>query len=400
MNQNLKRNIPLDYIFTFFMNFNLTHALWMIWLSLKGLSLVELGMLEGLFHLTSFTMEVPTGVIADLWGRKQSRLIGRILFFISLIILWTGNSIVIQSIGFILTALSYNLESGAGEALLYDSLKNINEEEKFKKVKGRSELILQSSMILAYLSGGYLATINYNIVFSVTLFSVFLSILSIAFMEEPIIERESKQIASSNFIKRTADSILNQTKESLQVIKKEPRIAFLIIYSESIFVFEATIYFYLQTWWKFNGYSEFYMGIVFSILSLVAGFSALAAPKLEKKIELNRLFYLIPVLLLISLWGTALTDYKALFFIVNGLFEGFLIVIVSDSINKMVPSGYRATVLSYQSMMFSLLMIIVFPIVGFIGDKFTLDTAFIIISLLASIIFMLYVFLGRKLKRG
>jgi hypothetical protein len=72
MKTSLSRNIGLDYSFTFLSNLNLLHALWMIYLSLKGFSLLELGLLEGIFHITSFLMEVPTGAVADLWGRRGS----------------------------------------------------------------------------------------------------------------------------------------------------------------------------------------------------------------------------------------------------------------------------------------------------------------------------------------
>lgn len=41
----------------------------MIYLAGKGMSLTQLGLLETIFHITSFTMEVPTGAVADIFGR-------------------------------------------------------------------------------------------------------------------------------------------------------------------------------------------------------------------------------------------------------------------------------------------------------------------------------------------
>ncbi len=54
------------------------------------MSLMQLGLLESIFHVTSFLMEIPTGVVADLFGRRMSRLIGRLLSVISLVLILLG----------------------------------------------------------------------------------------------------------------------------------------------------------------------------------------------------------------------------------------------------------------------------------------------------------------------
>ena len=76
-----------NYLFTLLQNIDLTRGIWMIYLASKGMSLTQLGVLETIFHLTSFTMEVPTGAVADLFGRKISRIIGRAFSLISVVLL-------------------------------------------------------------------------------------------------------------------------------------------------------------------------------------------------------------------------------------------------------------------------------------------------------------------------
>ncbi|MDC7238903.1 MAG: MFS transporter [Spirochaetales bacterium] len=391
MNRKIGRNIGLDYSFTFMNNLNLLHALWMIWLALNGFSLLELGILEGVFHLTSFLMEVPTGAVADLWGRKQSRVLGRIFFLGSLLFLWFSDSLFFQALGFVLTAISYNLESGAGEALVYDSLAHLKREDEFTGIRGKKELIFQMASIIAFLAGGYLAVKSYSIVFGAALAIGVLSVLNALLMEEPPIERSGERVEGGIF-RKIGLSLFNQTRDSLLVIRKEPRIAYLILFSEGIFVFATTQYFYLQTWWKFEGYSEFYMGIVFAIQCLLAGMSAVAAPVLDRRFGALRLMKITPLLLLLSLWGCALFHLKAPFFILTGLFEGVLIVSISNYINALIPGEYRATILSYQSMVFSFLMILIFPVTGWVGDLHSLDLSFYVIAVTASAVYLLYRF--------
>lgn len=90
MNSNinkLHRNIRLDYFFTFINNLNMSSSIWVLYLAYRGMNLLEIGLLEGLFHITSTICEVPSGAIADLWGRKNTLIGGRIYIAISCIIM-------------------------------------------------------------------------------------------------------------------------------------------------------------------------------------------------------------------------------------------------------------------------------------------------------------------------
>ncbi len=216
----LKNNIINNYIFIFISSLNLTHGLWMIYLATKGMSLAQLGILEGIFHITSFLMEVPTGLVADIFGRKISRIIGRILALISIAILILANSFLFFAISFIFIALSYNLESGAGDALVYDSLKQLNIEKDYMKVAGRQEISYQLGQVVCFILGGYLATINYNYVFYLTMFFILITIIQSFSFFEPKIEKDSIEN------KKLKTILSNQVKQSINVIKENKKIGF------------------------------------------------------------------------------------------------------------------------------------------------------------------------------
>lgn len=65
MKNKIGRNITLEYIFRFIGNFSITEVIWVLYLAHKGLSLTEIGILEGIFHVTSLLSEVPSGALAD-----------------------------------------------------------------------------------------------------------------------------------------------------------------------------------------------------------------------------------------------------------------------------------------------------------------------------------------------
>lgn len=380
-----ERNIGKEYVFTAFFNLDLTRGLWMIYLAMRGFSLVELGILESAFHVTSFLMEIPTGAVADMWSRKASRIIGRVFYLISLLILFLSQSFIVQLSGFIICAIGYNLESGAGEALLYDSLHKEVKDKKYMAIAGRKEFVLQSASIIALIVGGYLATKSYNIVFILSIIVVIFSLITAFTFKEPVIEKERS--ISGGILTRLKD----QTVQSFLVIKKRRQIAFYIIFSELIFTFTVSLFFYLQNFWKGEGFSEFQIGLIFAIASLMTGLTGLAAHKIEKKLGGEQgLVRIIPLFLILSLWGIAVSPIKFPFYLLIGLMEGVLFVAISDYINRLIPSEYRATVLSFQSMVFSFFMIVLFPVIGLIGDNFGLIRAFITISAAGTIIALLY----------
>jgi MFS family permease len=361
----LKKNIKKNYIYTLLQNIDLTRGIWMIYLASKGMSLTQLGLLETIFHITSFFMEVPTGAVADIFGRKISRICGRVLSLISVIILLAADSFLWFAISFVFTALSYNLESGAGDALLYDSLKEIGEEDKYMKISGNKEVFYQVAGIISFLVGGYMATKSYGIAFTLTIIVAALALLQSFSFNEPSISRKREMEKKGNVF-------VNQIKESISVVRKNPRIGALIVFTEIIITFCTCIFYYLQNFLKGNGYNEAAIGVIYAAAYLVSALTAPQVHKIEKVIKEQGILLVVPLVTVACLWGIALSTYHFIFFIVLMITEEIVYVAMNDYINKMIPSENRATILSFASMVFSFFMITVFPFVGMLGDRYSL----------------------------
>jgi MFS family permease len=396
-NIKLKRNVFKNYIFTLLSSLDFTRGIWMIYLASKGMSLTQLGLLETIFHITSFAMEVPTGAIADIFGRKISRIAGRVFSLISVILLLVANSFIWYAIAFVFTALSYNLESGAGDALIYDSLKEIGEEDRYMKISGNKEVFYQTAGIISFLIGGYLAVRSYNIAFVLTIITGIITIVQSFTFKEPSIGKVCPTEEKENIF-------IKQLKDSVKVIVKNPRIIFLIVFLEVIMVFCTCIFFYLQNYLKGNGYNEAAIGIIYALSSLAAALSAPMVHKIEKRIKEQGILIIIPIITIACIWGIALSQYHYIFFIILMLTESVIFVATSDYINKMIPSENRATILSFTSMVFSFFMITLFPLIGFIGDKYSLITAFKWLGVLGSLFVVLNSFMlisnGRRRKES
>lgn len=382
-----RRNIPLSYGFTALMNLSFTHGLWMMYLASKGFSLVQLGLLEAIFHVTSFLMEVPTGSVADIWGRKVSRLSGRLFGALSLAIMFLAPTFPLQVLGFICSALGYNLESGAGDALLYDSLLLDGQESSYLRVKGLDELLYQSCSVVAFLVGGLLATLDYSYAFSLTILTNLLAFLLALFFKEPEIEKEPRSGLFSGIL----NSLKSQIFSSVKVFRETPRIAFLIVFSESLFAFMISLFFYLQNFWTDQGYLPDAIGYAYAAHAMLAAFFSFNAHRIERKINEKGILVACPIFLALCLWGIALTPYTMAFYVILGCMEGLLAPTISSYLNKLIPSRFRATILSFQSMAYSLFMIMIFPLVGLIGSTHSLLLSFTLMAIAATLLVFAYI---------
>ncbi|GAB6108225.1 MFS transporter [Fusibacter bizertensis] len=378
-NNNIEKNIKRNYTFTFLQTIDLTRGIWMIYLATKGMSLTQLGLLEMIFHITSFSMEVPTGAVADLYGRKASRILGRALSVISVIILFSANSFLWFAVSFVIVALSYNMESGAGDALVYDSLKTIGNENEYMRVSGNKEMVFQVANVFSFLLGGYLATRSYNWAFGVTILMGVLSMIYAFKFVEP-------QMGKKNLLGTKRNHFATQLKESFNILRGHKRLTFLILFSQFLMSFTTTIFFYLQNYMKSDGYNEAFIGAVYAISSLGGAILATQVFKIEAIIKEKGILLLMPIVTAISTWGIALSQFHYAFYIPISLAEGMIFVAIGDYINKVIPSENRATILSMSSMIFSFYMITLFPLIGWLGDQYSLKGAFLFMAILGSVL--------------
>ncbi len=389
MKMNYKKNIKLDYLHTLVRNINLTHGIWLLFLAYKGFSLFQIGIFETVFHITSLTMEVPTGMIADILGRKFSRILGILSYIIYLLIMIFSANFVVIIIGFIFCGLGFTLESGSGEALVYDSLILMKKEDTYIKVNGNKEVIYQIGSGIGLLVGGYIAVTNFNLTFELTILFYLIALAVISMMKEtPMKEKPSR--------KSFKETLYEHYVKSTKVVFKNKRLLYLIIIGAVVAAPITSIFFYFQNYLFKLGYTAFTIGILLALHSLFAAFGGIMAYKLEKKYRERKILYFIPLFMLISFWLVLVDEIIFVPFVLLGFFDSIFYVVLLDYINKLTPSETRATVLSFSGLAFSIVMILVFPIIGLLGDYYGLKFSFLILAIIVTII---YLFLLRVLSK-
>jgi MFS family permease len=367
----IERNIAKNYLYTFLMGTSLSEAIWMLYLASRGMSLVQIGLIESVFHGTSLLMEVPTGIVADRFGRKTSRLLGRLMAMIGSILMISSSSFWGFVLAFVFIALSYNLESGAGDALVYDSLVQCGKQDRYTRVKGRQEVAWQAAQIVSLVASGVVATFDYTLAYLLTLGIQGISLAFSFTFEEP-------KIGAAGTRDRTS-GIVRHIVGSFRVLRDNRGIIVYILFIEGFSLFCTTLHFYFQSFLKFRGYVEWQIGIVLALSSLAGMLGAANAHRLEQRLGKRRLVSFSPFVALAAFALIAFTGLEIPAMILRAGVEGVLFVSFSDSINRLIPSEHRATLLSFEAMSFSVMMIVFFPTIGAVADRAGFKTAFAVI---------------------
>ena len=359
------------------------------------MSLVEIGLLESIYHITGVLFELPTGVIADVYGKKFSVITGRIVSIVSCILMIISDSFLGFAIAFSLSSASMNLNSGAAEALVYDSLKELGEEEKYKKIWGNLAFAMSVAQGMAVLLGGILADIKFLYAYILgTIIQIGALIAAYSFSEPPIQKDKEK---NENQEKQQGNLIVNQLVTSIKVLKVRRLVLYLILFSSLVASLQTTVFFYSQQYFSDMSYSKTEIAIICALSSLIEAISSKYAYRIEKLLKLNGTLISIAVVNILSLIGLAfIKNLSIAFFLVTSITGGLAFTIFSDYINSRIPSEYRATILSFDSLCFSAFMIGVFPLFGMLAEKIGFSITFGIIALLYIPAMM---FLMLKLKK-
>lgn len=80
---NIKKQISKLYLVTSIGYFQIAGASWVALLAMRGFSLLEIGMLESIFHIVSCLFEIPSGVAADVFGRKKTMVLSQLASLLS-----------------------------------------------------------------------------------------------------------------------------------------------------------------------------------------------------------------------------------------------------------------------------------------------------------------------------
>lgn len=371
LNNRLTKNIRLDYLSTFITNLNMQSTIWVLYLAYHGLSLAQIGLVEGIYHATSIVCEIPSGAVADLLGRKRSMLLSKLCIMVSCLIMLFARSFWSFALSFVIQALGNNFNSGSEEALVYDSMKYLGREHEYMRVNGRLNFLIEVAQGIATVMGGILAERSFYWCYGACLVITVLTVLPVVGMTEPPYtdgRRERMGIGTM---------VAEHFRTSFAILKSDRRIRKVIVYYSAIFAMETMFFFYSQQYYSELGYNKVEISLIMLIHGILACAGAVLSEKVFERVG-RRMGSVAAVAIALSMlcYGFQNIVLSVAVFAVTGFCNALLYPVQSAQLNSLIPSEQRATLISVSSMSFSIGMILLFPLAGALADRLGLPGVF------------------------
>ena len=366
-----------------------------------GMSFLSIGTLFSLREIATNILEIPTGVIADSYGRRKSMISAFSAYLISFCLFYFFNHFYIYAFAMILFAAGEAFRSGTHKAMILEYLRIKGWEDWKVEYYGHTRSVSQfGSAISSLIAIAIVFSANsYRPVFLMSMipyvFGLLLMFTYPKYLDGEILKLKGKWGGNIKrrfgatlvefkgmFINREAmkaifnssvfDGFFKSSKDYLQPILKAQALA-------------LPIFLYLAKKQRI----AVVVGIVYFFLYILTSLASRNAGRFVNKIKsltlaINLTYIVGGVLLLISgisasfnLPSIAVLVF-VLFYITQNLRRPMNVGYISDNIShKTMASG-----LSVESQIKTILMAILAPVIGLLADRFGVGVALIIVAIL------------------
>ena len=337
-------------------------SIWVLLLAVRGYSLVEIGLAEALFHGVSLCCELPSGLLADVLGRKRTLLASQAMFLISALLMTAFDSRAGVYLSMGASALAFNLDSGTREAITYESMLQVGREADYLKFSSLQNGIYRFSEGGAMLLAGATIALGWRVAYLLDVLIALVGLISVLCLTEPACaERGISNLAA-------LPGALKETIRGAWSLLRWDNAAVRIMMVNALVGACATLTrFFLQQRVEAAVTVPALLGPALFALGLGGGLAGLLTGRLDR-LRYGKAATLAGI-------GTALCALAARgsclpVLMISGLTAGLLddaLQLVSDKrLNERFPSAQRATLVSVSSMVFSVFMIPLSPLFGWI----------------------------------
>ena len=376
MQKYVKKQIRTIYGISALEALHIAGASWVALLAARGFSVFEIGILESIFHVVSMCFEIPSGAVADAFGRKRTMAASEVLMILSILGMLCSGTFWTVAVAIGISALSYNMASGTREALAYDTLKENGQEQEYDRFASMEMVIYRLGSATAVFCAGLALILGYRRAYLLDLGmrSVCL-LLTLGLREPKLKEKEerngnAKQDAErkgedSKSSESVSEKLKNCVVESLRFLRSHPETIGIIALNSLIGAVATLLLLFLQARLPVYGLKTGLLGPALFFMSVGAACGAKAITFFRKKGYKS--IAVISICGVLAAFGILYT--KQPYLICLGGFlaafsDDFLEVRTDVLLNEKIPSAQRATLISVCSFAFSVVMIFLSPLIS------------------------------------
>ncbi|MGE5333533.1 MAG: MFS transporter, partial [Nitrososphaerota archaeon] len=231
-------------LYTAATNLIFTQGVWVIYLAIHGFSPFAIGLFETCFHVAKFLAEAPTGVFADLMGRRLSLIVSAVLVVVAELLFLAPTPPMI-AMSFALQGVAYAFRGGADSALLWTLVERSGGEQKaarYSRLFSRMFVLVLLMQTVGVASGGFLLDVGQALPFIVS--AVFSALAIVPLLALPEQRAHTAHRAHP----------LAHLREGLRAVGRDPALLGLLLLSGLTAGVMTTIGYYTQLFYHSIGF--------------------------------------------------------------------------------------------------------------------------------------------------
>lgn len=368
----------------------------LIYLMGNGINLLSFGILFSIREIIVNVFEIPSGLIADKFGRKKELCVCFIFYIISFIFFFFSVNFWIAAVAMVFFGLGEAFRSGTHKAMIFSYLEQNNWQSQktfvYGKTRSASQIGIAVSSLLAILFMLYMPSSKYIFIASTIPYIIdFFLILSYP-----------KSIDKDDAPEGAPKGIFGQL---LGELKKDKTLRKLIIteglFDSSVSCVKDYVQPILSAYFLVHGVLIFsslnaddnlsvVLGVLYCLIGLASALSSKNVFKAKQRYGANISLNVIYVLLIVSFGLLGIFVNKALAVCVLFLMLNILLnarkPVFMDEVDEHIEKDTRATVLSVTAQLKSLFIVILSPIIGYVADSFGIRYAMLTLGALLTLL--------------
>ncbi len=357
----------------------------------NGLSFTQIGLLIGIREVSTIILELPTGVIADLTGRRRAMATAFFSYMVSFIIFYNFSSFLIFVPAMFLFAMGETLRHGTHKSMIMQYLDNEGMEDQRVRYYGKTRAASRLGSALSALIAGAIVFLigGYNIIFLATLIPYsFAFVLMLTYPKELDGKPQGASMTSAwNHLKNSFHQLYKHSGLGKMLVNASIYDSFFKISKDYLSPIVESLAIGLPLL-MFIGVEEqrtaILVGVVYFFVYINSFTSSIKSSSLMEKIgnmgkALNVLYFLMASLfMLVAIFlrlDLIILSIIAFFFFYTlyNLRKPMVVGYVGDRMD----SQTRATLFSGQNLLRSVVGMVIAPILGFLADTFSISIAFL-----------------------
>jgi len=354
-----------------------------------GMSFLEIGTLFSIREITTNILEIPTGVVADAYGRRISMIYAFISYIIAFLIFYFFPSFGIYALAMVMFAAGEAFRTGTHKAMILEYLKIKNMLGQKVNYYGHTRSWAQfGSAVSSLIAAGLVFyTGSYKIIFLASVFPYVIGLLlMITYPKE--LDGVTHHKNGGGALVKTKNKIATTVKDFLALFTSKGILR--ALFNSSLYdgVFK-TVKDYIQPIIQkyalllpiFISYNKdkrvsLVVGIVYFFLFLLTTFSAASSEKLKRRFKsLERAINITFVFGALLIIGTGVTMqfnlclYAIILFVFFYMLENLKRPISLAYVSEQISSRVMATGLSGESQLKTIFVAVLAPLMGYLADR-------------------------------